>query len=357
MSDRIDNRAALEACIGKVPGPRDAKVIDHLDAGARRWLAASPLAFLAFADAAHEVGATLAGGRPGFAGAEDPKTLLMARSDLDDPSAARIGDGWGSLFLVPGLGETLRVNGRIARVGPEEIRIAVSECYMHCAKALIRADFWTGAAGTGAEEAGFEDGDDEGAAGNPPSTPQAWLGAALTSARFIALASSDAAGHADLSPKGDPAGDLLKRLPSGLAFADRPGNRRTDTWRNVLERPQVALLALTPGSHRVVSLRGRISLRTEAALREAFAVRDKLPALVACLDQVVTSVADSAALSRAALWPAKPAPADLKPADLFAAHVRAAKTRGLGGLMVKALVSVPGLMSRGLESDYKKNLY
>ena len=43
---------------------------------------------------------------------------------------------------MPGLGETLRVNGRVAAVGDGVVRIGVEECYVHCAKALIRSDLW-----------------------------------------------------------------------------------------------------------------------------------------------------------------------------------------------------------------------
>ncbi|MBS0181958.1 MAG: hypothetical protein JSS39_06115 [Nitrospira sp.] len=48
--DAIETVSALEACIGKVPRPIDLKVIDHLDKEALRWIAASPMLFVAFGD-------------------------------------------------------------------------------------------------------------------------------------------------------------------------------------------------------------------------------------------------------------------------------------------------------------------
>ena len=65
----IDTVAALESVLGKTPPPMHLKVIDHLDEGARRWIAASPLLFAGFGDAA-TLAITLGGGAPGFAGTE-----------------------------------------------------------------------------------------------------------------------------------------------------------------------------------------------------------------------------------------------------------------------------------------------
>jgi len=48
MNDQITEVVALEECVGQVPAPLDMKVIDHVDETSRRWLALSPLAFLAF---------------------------------------------------------------------------------------------------------------------------------------------------------------------------------------------------------------------------------------------------------------------------------------------------------------------
>ena len=63
MSDAIESLSVLEACIGKVPAPMNLKVIDHLDEGALRWIAASPILFAAFGDDT-DIGLTLTGGLP-----------------------------------------------------------------------------------------------------------------------------------------------------------------------------------------------------------------------------------------------------------------------------------------------------
>ena len=335
MDANITTAEALAATVGKLVGARDAKVIDHLDDGAQRWLAASPLMFAALAGDG-EVAITLAGGAAGFARAGGPRHLVMPISDLDEGSRLAEGMGFGSLFVVPGLSETLRVNGRIERIGDAFIEVRVDECYMHCAKALIRSRFWEGGSATAALSKAED---------------------VLSGARFLALASADDQGRADLSPKGDPAGLLLQRTADGVLFADRPGNRRTDSFLNMLSQPRVSLAALVPGSARLAILRGRAELLTETSLRASLAVDGKTPALVVRLSEVDIEWRVSQALERASLWPAAAAPEGLDPAALFAGHVRASRSRGVAMMVARAMVSVPGLMRKGLENDYRNNLY
>ena len=83
-----------------------------------------------------DIGLALAGGRPGFAHAINASRLRLPITALDETDLARKGRGVGALFLVPGIGETLRVGSRVVAAGSGEIEIAVEECYMHCAKSL-----------------------------------------------------------------------------------------------------------------------------------------------------------------------------------------------------------------------------
>jgi predicted pyridoxine 5'-phosphate oxidase superfamily flavin-nucleotide-binding protein len=335
MDTRIDDVAGLEACIGRTPAAIQLKVIDHLDDGAQRWLAASPFFFAAFGDA-HAIGVTPGGGVAGLVRSDGPQQLCLPATALDEPQLAAPGHGFGALFLVPGLGETLRVNGRVASVDGGVIRVAVEECYVHCAKALIRSDFWSAAPRDDAPEdaAGF-----------------------LVASRFLALATIDVQGCADVSPKGDPSGALI-RLQDGVAcYAERPGNRRADSFRNILVQPRIAAAALIPGTPHAAILTGTARLTTDMALRERFAVNGKTPLLATCIEGAQLAVRPSAALLRARLWPAAPRPASINPAAMFAAHVRLNRTRGLGATLARAAVFVPGLMQRGLDRDYKTNLY
>lgn len=332
--ENIHTVAALEAAVGAKPAAIDLKVIDHLDAHARRWLAASPLAFAGFSDA-RQISVTVAGDAPGFVKVPDEGRLRLPRASLDDADQAAPGGGVGLLFLIPGVGETLRVNGRVVAINDQAIEIAVEECYAHCAKALLRSEFWQPA--SDAEPGG--------------------LATFLQASRFMALATADASLHTDVSPKGDPAGSLVQACDNGIRFADRPGNRRTDSLRNLLERPSAAALLIVPGYTRVAVIQGNASLSADLQQREAFAVNDKVPKLVTRFESAM-ALRVSAALKRAQPWalPATP-PADIDPAAIFAAHVKLNKTGGLRAALARGVVSVPGLMRKGLDQDYKRNLY
>ncbi len=335
MSD-IDSIAGLEAILGKAPPAVSLKVIDHIDATAQRWLASSPLMFAGFgSDRAMAMAITLGGGEPGFA-TGDPATLSVPLAALDDPALVVTGASFGSLFLVPGIGETLRINGRVAAIDSDTARVAVDECYVHCAKALIRSGFWSAA---------------------PTDDAPRTLDSFVAATCFMALATMDSAGHADLSPKGDPARAMAHVEGDQLWFADRPGNRRTDSFRNLIAQPRIAAALLIPGSTQVAIIRGNAMLTDDETARASFAVQGKVPLLATRVDDLDIAIRPSAALERAKLWPAAAAPADIKPAKMFAEHVRLNKDKGIGARIAGAFVSVPGLMQRGLDKDYKDNLY
>jgi uncharacterized protein len=63
---------------------------------------------------------------------------------------------------------------------------------------------------------------------------------------FVIVASSDAAGNLDVSLKGDPAGFVYVLDDRTIAIPERLGNRRADTFRNVLQNPKVGLIFLVP---------------------------------------------------------------------------------------------------------------
>jgi uncharacterized protein len=331
---RITDLAALEACLGKPPGAMQLKVVDHIDAGAKDWLSASPLMFASFGSK-DGVTITLGGGAPGFVEVLDPLRLRVADAFLDAPNVAQKDRGFGALFLVPGLGETLRVNGRVISVDEGAIEVDVAECYVHCAKSLIRSDFW-----------------------KPSLQPDAPLDAMefLRSCSFLALATIDDKGRADVSPKGDPAGMLIRPSQDAAWFADRPGNRRADSFRNILTQPHVAIAALIPGMNLVALIRGKACLSTDDEIRSRFTVRDKTPLLATCLENPDIWVRSSAALERAPLWSTTQRHS-INAADVLANHVKLSKENGFKATLARVLISVPGLMQRGLDHDYKTKLY
>ena len=105
---------------------------------------------------------------------------------------------------------------------------------------------------------------------------RAWLAATP----FCVLATSDAEGRCDASPKGDPPGQLVHVIDEHtIAIAERPGNRRVDGYRNVLANPYVGLTFLIPGRGDTLRINGRARLVDDAAYFDAMAVRGTRPIL------------------------------------------------------------------------------
>ena len=70
---------------------------------------------------------------------------------------------------------------------------------------------------------------------------------------FMLLASADANGKIDISPKGDPPGFVHVLDETTLAIPDRPGNRHADSLSNILQNPEVGLLFIIPGKRDIAS--------------------------------------------------------------------------------------------------------
>lgn len=94
----------------------EAKIPDHIDEHARRFIAHSPFLALATADAAGRTDCSPRGDHPGFAKVLDERTLAIpdrpGNKIADSFRNLAENDGIGLLFLIPGIRETLRVNGR-----------------------------------------------------------------------------------------------------------------------------------------------------------------------------------------------------------------------------------------------------
>lgn len=99
------------------------------------------------------------------------------------------------------------------------------------------------------------------------------------------VATSDADGRCDVSPKGDPAGSLAHPVDDRtLALAERPGNKRADGFVNVLRNPHVGLVFLIPGRGDTLRINGAARLlRTDVdppAYLDDLVVRGHRPEIV-----------------------------------------------------------------------------
>jgi uncharacterized protein len=99
----------------------------------------------------------------------------------------------------------------------------------------------------------------------------------IAHAPFVFVASSGEEGMLDISPKGDPAGFVEVLDEHTLAIPDRLGNRRLDTFRNVLLNPNVALIFVIPGITYTLRISGKAIIVRDAELRARMAVNRKEP--------------------------------------------------------------------------------
>lgn len=140
---------------------------------------------------------------------------------------------------------------------------------------------------------------------------RAWLAASP----FCVVGTADAAGRCDASPKGDPAGRLVHVVDdTTIALPERPGNRRADGLRNVLENPHVGLDFVIPGRGDTLRVNGRAHVVRDAPWFDALVVAGHRPplALVVAVEEVFHHCAK--AFLRSALWdPATWAPEEIVP--------------------------------------------
>jgi len=97
---------------------------------------------------------------------------------------------------------------------------------------------------------------------------------------FVLVASRGADGRMEISPKGDPAGFVAILDEKTLAIPDRPGNRRLDTFENLLVHPEIGLLFLIPGNGDTLRVSGIGKIVRDRSLQARLAVSGKCPELV-----------------------------------------------------------------------------
>lgn len=157
----LGSEAELRELYEQPSGFAARKQIDHLDSAARQLIALAPIVFVASHDAEGRADVTPRGGDPGFVTVLDDDTLAIpdatGNKRLDTLRNVVATGHAGLLFVIPGRGQTLRVNGR-ARVSarPELLAglrpvgkpprsalvVKADEVYTHCPKAFVRSALW-----------------------------------------------------------------------------------------------------------------------------------------------------------------------------------------------------------------------
>ncbi|WP_069170508.1 MSMEG_1061 family FMN-dependent PPOX-type flavoprotein [Streptomyces griseus] len=124
----------------------------------------------------------------------------------------------------------------------------------------------------------------------------------LARAPFCVVSTSDGEGNCDTSPRGGEPGFTRVLDPRTLALPDLPGNRRGDSFHNILSNPHVGLLYLIPGAMTVLRVNGRARILTDAPFFDGMTVKGRRPdlALVVDIDEIYLHC--PASLRRSGLW-------------------------------------------------------
>jgi uncharacterized protein len=159
--DTIEDVEQLRESYGAPSERALKKQLSRFDKHCRDFIARSPFLVIASADPSGRCDASPKGDAPGFVQVIDDTTLLipdrLGNNRIDTLANLLARPGIGLIFFVPGINETLRVNGRAcittdpalleplavnSKVPRSAILVTAEEIYFHCGKALIRSDLW-----------------------------------------------------------------------------------------------------------------------------------------------------------------------------------------------------------------------
>lgn len=161
FQDILTSENELRALLGYPNEVVKRKAIGHLDHHCRAYIAMSPLLFLSTADEHGSCDVSPRGDAPGSVLVLDDGHLVIPERPgnrrLDSLRNILVNPNIGLIFIIPGLEETLRINGQAYVIKDESILdqmvardkrpllgigVKVEECYMHCAKAFKRSQVW-----------------------------------------------------------------------------------------------------------------------------------------------------------------------------------------------------------------------
>lgn len=169
----------------------------------------------------------------------------------------------------------------------------------------------------------------------------------LARSPLVIVATCDAEGNCDASPRGDAPGFVHVVDERHLVIPERPGNRRMDTMRNLLVNPHIGLIFLIPSMEETLRINGRACVIRDAELLANMAVNGKEPTVGIGVQVEECYVHCAKAFMRSGLWNPETWPAKENlpnAAQMLADHVK------LPGVSVKEV-------AKGLQDSYANRLY
>lgn len=121
-------------------------------------------------------------------------------------------------------------------------------------------------------------------------------------APLVFIATIDANGHTDVSPKGDPAGFVAVDEDDNLLIPERPGNRLAFGFRNILRNGEIGLIFVVPNQRETLRVKGRATLHNDPQILETMKVGGKPALLYTHVDVKECFFHCGKALIRSHLW-------------------------------------------------------
>jgi PPOX class probable FMN-dependent enzyme len=158
---------------------------------------------------------------------------------------------------------------------------------------------------------------------------------------FLTLATADAAGRADCSPRGDYPGFVKVLDERTLALPDRPGNKIADSFRNIAENDGVGLLFFVPGMRETLRVNGSAYVTDDPDVLARMRTEAKAPMLAIVVDVAEVYFHCGRALIRSRLWDP-------------ASQALAAELPSAGEIAAEKMNLEPALLDQLLEEGYRR---
>ncbi|KIL49101.1 hypothetical protein KR50_11360 [Jeotgalibacillus campisalis] len=161
FNKKITTIQQLETIVGEPSELAKNKVIPSIDLHCQTFISKSPFLVLSTSDESGRCDTSPRGDLPGFVKVLNKTTLIIperpGNKRVDSMRNILVNPGVALLFLIPGLGETLRINGKAQLIQDADIlsqmavrgkeplmaiAVEVEECFIHCAKAFKRSHLW-----------------------------------------------------------------------------------------------------------------------------------------------------------------------------------------------------------------------
>jgi len=164
---------------------------------------------------------------------------------------------------------------------------------------------------------------------------------------FVLVSTIDEHGYVDVSPKGDPSGFVLVDDNGCLLIPERPGNKLTYGFRNILRNGGIGLLFVLPNQRETLRVKGIATLHRDPEILDKMKVNDKPALMYTRVEVKECSIHCGKALIRSRLW--KPEAWDATPGSLA--------VRQFASILRDGSEEAYEKTERNLEEVYKKELY